>query len=258
MTRTARAVALTAVALALVPAASQAAANQAGANHAAARVSRIIQSDWNITSASGTQTLTMSGSDPGLLDSFTANITARWRTTTSRNHMLTFSWPVAKITSTFPDPRSFAVIDKAKVEMIGSANGTFEGASGPTPFSCKANTGRPVEGYLPAAGVPITGGAVNNTHLGLGALVHPDPRVLFRSCAASGGLNVLDILSSEQIVVNKSKYTPVAVNAVKTGHTGKKATLTIKVTEPIKSTAGATVGTVVSKATLHLKFVAAI
>ena len=248
MTRAARALALAAIALALAPAAGQ----------AAARASGIIQSDWNITSASGTQTLTMSGSDPGLLDSFKANITARWRTTTSRNHMLTFSWPTAKITSTFPDPRSFAVIDKAKVEMIGSASGVFESASGPMPFSCKANTGRPVDGYLPAGGVPITGGAVNNAHLGLGALVHPDPRVLFRGCAASGGLNVLDVLSSEQIVVNKAKYTPVAVSAVKTGHKGKKMTLTIKVTEPVKSTAGATVGTVVSKATLHLRFVAAI
>jgi hypothetical protein len=69
---------------------------------------------------------------------------------------------------------------------------------------------------------------------------------------------VLDVLSSEQIAVNKPKYSPVGVNALKSGHRGKKMTLTIKVTEPIKSTAGATVGTVVSKATLHLKFVASI
>lgn len=251
MTRATRAVALpmiAAIAALLAPAATQ----------ARARASSIIQSDWNITSASGTQTLNMSGSDPGLLDSFTANITARWRTTTSRNHMLVFSWPSAKITHNFPDPRSFATIDKAKVEMIGSASGVFEGASGPTPFSCKENTGKPVEGYLPSGGVPITGGVLNPTHLGLGALVHPDPRVLFRDCSVAGGLNGLDVLSSEQIDVNKPSYTPVFIGAVKTGHKGKKMTLTIKVTEPIKSTAGAVVGKVVSKAFLHLKFIDAI
>ena len=150
------------------------------------------------------------------------------------------------------------MIDKTKVEMIGSASGVAEGAAGPTPFSCKANTGRPVEGYLPSGGVPVTGGSLNPLHLGIGALVHPDPRVLFRGCHASGGLTVLDVLSPEQIVVNKPTYTPIAVTSVKTAHHGKKMTLTIKVSEPIKSTAGATVGTVVSKATLHLRFVSAI
>ena len=251
MTRAARTVALStiaATAVLLTPAASQ----------ARARASSIIQSDWNITSASGTQTLNMSGTDPGILDSFTAQITARWRTTASRNHMLVFSWPSAKITHNFPDPRSFAVIDKPKVEMIGSASGVFESAAGPTPFSCKENTGKPPDGYLPSGGVPITGGSLNSTHLGIAALVRPDPRALFDSCPAPGGLTVQAVLSSEQINVNKPTYTPVAISAVKTGHKGKKMTLTIKVTEPVKSSAGATVGSVVSKATLHLRFVSAI
>jgi hypothetical protein len=251
MTRAARAVGLATIAtiaLALAPTAS----------HAAAQASRIIQSDWDITSASGTQTLSMSGSDPGLLDSFTSAITARWRTTTRRNHMLTFSWPTAKITHNFADPATFATIDKVKVEMIGSASGVFESAAGPMPFSCKENTGTPPETYLPAGGVPITGGALNASHLGMGALVRPDPRALFARCPRSGGLTAQDVLSSERIESNKPTYTPVAVNAVKTGRKGKKMALTIKVTEPIVSSAGATVGKIVSKATLHLKFVAAI
>jgi hypothetical protein len=240
MTRAPRAAALATTAAfvaLLVPAVS----------HAGARASRFVQSDWNITSASGTQRLSMSGSDPGILDSFKANITTRWRTTTSRNHMLTFSWPTAKITSNFPDPRSFAVIDRTKVEMIGSASGVLEGAAGPTPFSCKGNTGKSLEGF-----------SLNATHLGIGALVHPDPRVLFRDCSVSAGLNGLDALSSERIDPNKPTYTPIPISEVKTGHKGKKMTLTIKVSEPIKSSAGATVGTLVSNASLHLKFVAAI
>ncbi|MGZ4201681.1 MAG: hypothetical protein ACXVRH_06460 [Thermoleophilaceae bacterium] len=251
MTRAARAVGLATIAtiaLMLAPAAS----------YAAAKASSIIQTDWDITGASGTQTLTMSGSDPGLLDSFQATITTRWRTTTSRNHMLTFSWPVAKITRNFADPATFATIDKVKTEMIGSTSGVFESAAGPMPFSCKENTGRPVDGFLPAGGVPITGGSLNPGHLGMGALVRPDPRALFARCAPSGGLTPLAILSSERIESNKPAYTPIFANGVKTGHKGQKMTLTIKVTEPIVSSAGAKVGTVVSKAFLHLKFAAAI
>jgi outer membrane protein assembly factor BamE (lipoprotein component of BamABCDE complex) len=252
MTRAARTVSalttIAAIAFLLAPAAS----------HARASANSIIQSDWGITSASGTQTLTMSGSDPGILDSFKAAITARWRTTTSRNHMLVFSWPSAKITHNFPDPATFATIDKVKVEMTGSTSGVFESAAGPMPFSCKENTARPVDGYLPAGGVPVSGGSLNATHLGMGALVRPDPRALFARCPPSGGLTAQAILSSEQIDVNKPSYTPVFDGAVKTGHKGKKMTLTIKVTEPIKSSAGAVVGKVVSKAFLHLRFVAAI
>ena len=142
--------------------------------------------------------------------------------------------------------------------MIGSAGGVFAGSAGPTPFSCNENTGKPPEGYLPSGGVPITGGALSATHLGLGALVHPDPRALFAGCNPAAGLSVEAVLSSEQIIVNKPTYTPVAASAVKTGHRGKKMALTIKVSEAIKSGAGAVVGTVVSKATLHLKFVDAI
>ncbi len=251
MTHATRAVVLTmiaAIAALLAPAAGQ----------ARARASSIIQSDWDITSASGKQILNMSGSDPGLLDSFTATITASWSTTTSRNQMLVFSWPAMKITSNFADPATFATIDRTKVRMTGSASGVFEGAAGPTPFSCKANANKPPETYLPSGGVPITGGALNATHLGIGPLVRPDPRTLFERCPAGQGLTVQSVLANERIETTKPTYTPIRVKAVKTSRKGKKMTLTIKVTEPITSSAGANVGKVVSTATLHLKFVSAI
>jgi hypothetical protein len=248
MTRAARAIAVMAVAvlsLVLVPAAG---------NAAGARKSKIIETIWHVTSASGTQTLNMSGSDPdqGLL-SFTANITSRWRTTTHRNTTMTFGWPVPKI-GTFPDPRTFASIIKPKLEMVGSASGVYNSSAGPAPFSCKENTGKNPENFLPVDTVPISGGTISGSRLGMGAILHSDPRVLFDGCSGPDGLSGAAILSPEQIDVNKPTYKPIPANHVKKGHRGEKMTLTIKVTAPVKSSSGAQVGTLISKATLHLKF----
>jgi hypothetical protein len=52
------------------------------------------------------------------------------------------------------------------------------------PFSCKANTGRSPENYLPSGGVPITGGALSAGRVGVAALVRPDPQVLFADCTS--------------------------------------------------------------------------
>lgn len=251
MTRATRAVAATAAALlslVLAPAASD----------AGPRSSKIIETVWQVTSASGTQTLNMSGSDPDqALDSFTASITSHWRTTTRRNSTMTFGWPVPKI-GNFPDPRIFASLIKPKVEMVGSASGTFDANGTPTPFSCKNNTGKNIGDFLPVDTVPISGGSLSATKLGIGAILHSNPEVLFDDCPGPQGLSVHAILSPEQLDINKPSYKPTPVNHVKHGHKGKKMTLTVQVTAPIEAGSGAKVGKLVSKATIHLKFMDAI
>jgi hypothetical protein len=250
MTRALRAFAVAAVAtlsLVLVPAAG---------NAAGARKSKIIETIWHVTSASGVQTLAMSGSDPDQgLDQFKADITSRWHTTTDKNTTMTFGWPLPKITSNFPDPRTFASIIKPKVVMTGSANGQMRDANNnPVPFSCIANTGKNPENFLPVDTVPISGGTIRGTRLGIGAILHSDPRVLFDTCPAPEGGTVLSVLSPEQINLNKPTYLPIPANHVKRGHRGEKLTLHIKVTTPIKSSTGAQVGTLTSTAHIHLKF----
>ena len=249
MTRAIRAAAVSAVAtlsLVLVPAASD----------AGTRSSRIIETIWHVTSASGTQTLAMNGSDPGeSLDSFQVSITSRWRTTTHRNTTMTFGWPVPKITHNFPDPRTFASILKPKLEMIGSASGVVRDANNnPVPFSCHGNTGKNPENFLPVDTVPLTGGTISGARLGIGAILRSDPRVLFDDCSGPQGLSGTAILSGEQINISRAKYKPVPANHVKHGHRGEKMTLNIKVTAPVVSSSGAQVGTLTSKAAVHLKF----
>ena len=247
MTRATRAVAATAAAflsLVLVPAASD----------AGPKSSKIIETIWHVTSASGTQTLTMSGADPDQgLDSFTASITSRWRTTTKRNSTMTVGWPVPKV-GNFPDPRTFASLIKPKVEMVGSASGTFEANGTPTPFSCQNNTGKNIADFLPVDTVPISGGSLSSTKLGIGAILHSNPEVLFDDCPGPLGLSVHAILSPEQLDTNKPSYKPIPVNHVKHGHKGERMTLTVRVTAPVVASSGARVGKLVSKATIHLKF----
>jgi len=243
--RTAAAVAVAAACLAIAPAAGD----------AHARSSKIVETIWHVTSASGTQVLTMSGSDPGnQLDSFQASVTARWRTTTKRNSTLTFGWPVQKVRANFPDPGNFASLIKPKVELIGSSSGTIEINNTPTPFSCKENTGKNPETYLPVDTVPITGGMLSGGRLGIAAVFRPDPRVLFENCNGPGGLSGTAILSGEQIDLNHAVYNPIGVARMKHGHKGEKMSLAVKVVEPIVSSSGAQVGKVVSKAVLHLRF----
>jgi hypothetical protein len=62
------------------------------------------------------------------------------------------------------------------------------------------------------------------------------------------------ILSGERIDLTHAVYNPVGVPRMKHGHRGEKMSLATKITEPIVSSTGAQVGTVVSKAVLHLKF----
>jgi hypothetical protein len=225
------------------------------ASDAKPRSSKIIETIWHVTSASGTQTLTMSGSDPDEgLDSFTANITSRWRTTTKRNSTLTFGWPVPKIKPFFPDPRSFASLIKPKVEMIGSANGTVDVNNVPTPFTCKNNTGKNIGDFLPVDTVPITGGTLSGGRLGIGAILHSNPEVLFDDCNGPNGLSVHAILSPEQLNLNKPTYKPMSASHVKHGHKGEKQTLSLKVSYPVVSSSGAKVGTVTSTAHIHMKF----
>jgi hypothetical protein len=225
------------------------------AGDAKPRSSKIVETIWHVTSASGTQTLTMSGADPDEgLDSFTASITSRWRTTTKRNSTLTFGWPVPKIKPFFPDPGNFASLNKPKLEMIGSASGTVEVNNVPTPFSCKNNTGKNPETFLPVDTVPITGGTLSGARLGIGAILHSNPEVLFDDCNGPNGLSVHAILSPELLELNKPTYKPIPASHVKHGHKGEKQTLSIKVSYPILSSSGAKVGTVTSKAHIHIKF----
>jgi hypothetical protein len=247
MTRAARAVAATASALlslVLVPAASD----------AGPKSSKIIETIWHVTSASGTQTLTMSGADPDQgLDSFTASITSRWRTTTKRNSTMTFGWPVPKV-GNFPDPRTFASLIKPKVEMVGSASGTVDVNGTPTPFSCQNNTGKNIGDFLPVDTVPISGGSLSSAKLGIGAILHSNPEVLFDGCPGPQGLSVHAILSPEQLDTNKPTYKPIPLSHLKHGHKGEKQTLSVRVTAPVVGSGGAQVGKLVSKATIHLKF----
>jgi hypothetical protein len=222
------------------------------ADAASSRSSKLVESTWKIVSASGTQTVTMSGSDPGVYDSFTANVTARWRTTTHRNSLLTFTWPVQKIRPNFPDPANFAILDRVKVELIGSASGVMHVSdTDRRPFSCKANTGKSPENYLPSGGVPITGGALSAGRLAIAALVRPDPQVLFADCTSPLGIPLGPI---ERIDVNHPTYRPIPITHVRKARKGRKMTLVTQVTEPVMSEAGAQVGKAVSKATLHLRF----
>lgn len=225
------------------------------ASDAKPRSSKVIETIWHVTSASGTQTLTMSGADPDQgLDSFTANISSKWRTTTKRNSTMTFGWPVPKIKPFFPDPRSFASLIKPKVEMVGSANGTVDVNGTPTPFTCQNNTGKNIGDFLPVDTVPITGGTLSGARLGIGAILHSNPEVLFDGCNGPNGLSVHAILSPEQLDFTKPTYKPIPVNHVKKGHKGEKMTLTTQVAFPVVASSGAKVGTVTSKATIHLKF----
>jgi hypothetical protein len=248
MTRASRTAAVAAVAaacLAIAPAAGD----------AHARSSKIVETIWHVTSASGSQVLTMSGSDPGNgLDSFQASITAHWRTTTKRNSTLTFGWPVQKVRPHFPDPGNFASLNKPKVELIGSSSGIVEIGNTPTPFSCKEQTGKNPETYLPVDTVPITGGMLSGGRLGIAAVVRPDPRVLFETCNGPGGQTGTAILSGEEIDLDHAVYNPVGVARMKHGHKGEKMSLAVKIVEPIVSSTGAQVGKVVSKAVLHLTF----
>ena len=237
-----------ALALALAPAAGAAVARSSG----------IIQTVWKLTSASGTQTLTMSGADPDEgLDSVTARIVTHWRTTT-HSALMTFGWPAQKITRDFGDPQSFAALSKVKVEMIGSASGTVDVNGAPTPFSCRNDSRKAPEGLLPADGMPLTGGALPGARLGIGSMVRSNPEVLFDGCGGPNGLSVHAIISPEQIEFGKPAYKPVPDSHVKSGRKGRRLTLNLRVTVPIVASTGAKIGTVTSTATLHLIFVEAV
>ena len=168
---------------------------------------------------------------------------------------------IAMITLTFvlfwaipSDPANFASLNKPKVELIGSANGQVRINNTPQPFSCQANTGKNPETFLPVDTVPITGGTIRGARLGIGAILRSNPLVLFDQCNGPGGLTVHAILSGEQLMVNKPTYKPIPEKHVKKGHRGEKMTLVIDVKFPILASSGAQVGTVDSKATVHLKF----
>jgi hypothetical protein len=230
----------------------------APASGATARSSSIIQTIWKLTSASGTQTLNMSGADPdqGLL-SVKAHIVTRWRTTT-HSALMTFGWPAQRITRDFPDPDNFASLTKVKVDMIGSASGTFNANQVPTPFHCNNEVRRSPETFLPAGTVPITGGALRGAKLGIAGILRSNPEVLFDGCRGPLGLSVHAIISPEQIEVNKPTYNPIQDRHVINGHVGQRLTLNLRVTIPITASTGAKIGTVTSTASLHLAFVQAV